>query len=448
MSESVRNLLVRGVAAAKTGQERDKQEARFYLEWVLRSADATSQQKATAWLWLGEIESDPAKKRDCLENVLANDQTNAPARRGLALLDGRLKPEDLIDPNQPIAPVKPDETPAPASVRRYACPKCGGNMSFVAGQRALACDYCGHRLYEFQAIQQGALIGEQDFIVTLSTAKAHRWELPAERTLKCEGCGATFALPPGHTSGQCPFCGSKHVIAAQTSELIQPEAMLPFYLPAEQALQQARRWLDRQKFRPNDLDERSAIARPRGVFLPFWTFDLGGLMNWHAAVAEKHGNQTVWVPRSDVYLVYHNDLLVPATHSIAPELLSEASEAIEYDTTALTPYAPELLADATAEVYQIPLANASLVARQRALKLGQAHVASHALAGESYRDFFMNTAGLMIESYKLILLPAWLTRFRYKQQTYPLFINGQSGAVGGKVPRSRWQQALAGFFGA
>jgi len=444
MSESVRDLLVRGVAAAKTGQERDKEEARFYLEWVLRSADANSQQKATAWLWLSEIESDPAKKRDCLENVLANDQANGPARRGLALLDGRLKPEDMIDPNQPIAPVKPDEAPAPAGVRRYACPKCGGNMSFVAGQRALACDYCGHRLYEYQAIQQGALITEQDFIVTLSTAKAHRWELPAERTLKCEGCGATFALPPRHASGQCPFCGSKHVITAQTGELIQPEAVLPFQLSAEQAAQQVRRWLEKQKFRPDDLDERSAIARPGGVFLPFWTFDLGGTMNWHAVVAEKRGNQTVWVPRSDVYLVYHNDLLVPATQSIPPELLSEN---LEYDTKALTPYAPEWLSDATAEVYQIPLANASLVARQRALKHGQAHVASHALAGENYRDFFMNTAGLIIESFKLVLLPVWLTRYRYKQQIYPLFINGQSGAVSGKVPRSGWQKALAGLFG-
>lgn len=445
MSESVRQLLVRGVAAAKTGQERDKEEARFYLEWVLRSSDAEMQQKATAWLWLSQVESDPAKKRECLEYVLASDPGNGPARRGLAMLEGRLKPEDVIDPNQPIAPVTPAASPAPTGVRRYACPQCGGSMSFVADKRALICDHCGKRLFEYQAIQQGALINEQDFMVTLSTAKAYRWELPAERTLQCEACGATFTLPPGHTSGRCPFCGSKHVITARTGELIQPEAVLPFQCSAEQAMQQVRRWLEQQKYRPDDLDERSAIAKPQGIFLPFWTFDLGGTMNWRALVAEKRGNQTVWLPRNDLYLVYHDDLLVPATHSIAPDLLNEN---LKYDTQALRPYAPELLSDATAEVYQIPLANASLVARQRALQLGQAYVAAHALAGENYRDFFMNTTGLIIESYKLVLLPIWLTRYRYKQQAYPLLINGQSGAVNGSVPRSRWQKALAGFFGA
>src|SRR5512139_101950 len=116
MSESIRQMLVRGVAAAKTGQARDKEEARFYLEWVLRSGDAAPDQKATAWLWLSQIEDDPKKKRDCLENVLACDPANGPARRGLAILDGRLKAEDIIDPNKPIDPVKPDATPRPSQV--------------------------------------------------------------------------------------------------------------------------------------------------------------------------------------------------------------------------------------------------------------------------------------------------------------------------------------------
>lgn len=445
MSESVRQLLVRGVAAAKTGQPRDKDEARFYLEWVLRSSDAEMSQKATAWLWLSQIETDPAKKRECLENVLAVEPASGPARRGLALLDGRLKPEDVIDPNQPIEPVRPAETPPATGVRRYVCPKCGGNMSLETKQRALICDYCGNRLFEYQAIQQGALIAEQDFILTLSTAKAHRWELPAERTLKCEGCGAAFTLPPGHASGACPFCGSKHVVTTTTGELIQPEAILPFQLSATQAQQSVHHWLEKQKYRPEDLDERSAVAQPHGIYLPFWTFDLGGTMNWRALVGERRGNQTVWMPRSDLYLVYHDDLLVPATRSLPQDILTKV---LEYDTKALTSYSAELISDAPAEIYQIPLANASLVARQRAQHLGQEYVAAHALAGESYRDFFMNTTGLVIESYKLVLLPIWLARYRYKKEIYPVIINGQTGIVAGQIPRNTWQKALVGLFGS
>jgi DNA-directed RNA polymerase subunit RPC12/RpoP len=444
MSESVRQMLVRGVAAAKTGQARDKQEARFYLEWVLRSEDAASDQKTTAWLWLSEMEDDPKKKRDCLENVLAFDPANGPARRGLAILDGRLKAEDVIDPNQPIAPVAPNVSPSPQSVRRYACPKCGGRMAYDAAKRSLTCEYCGNHLFEYQALQQGALISEQDFAATLPTAKAYHWELPAERVLKCEACGATFALPPLHVSGTCPFCGSNHVVTATTAELIQPDAVLPFQFNADAAAKFIRTWIDQQKYRPDDLDERAAIAKPRGVYLPCWTFDLGGTMNWRALVGEQHGKQTVWVPRSEVYLVYHDDLLVPATQSLPQDLLNDI---LDYDTKALVPYSTDLLANYAAEIYQIPLSDASLVVRQRALKIGQVHVQQTTLAGEDYRDFFMSTGGMVIESYKLVLLPVWITTYRYKKEEFVVAVNGQSGMVSGHVPRSGFQKALAGLFG-
>jgi hypothetical protein len=126
-------LLVRGVAAAKTGQARDKEEARFYLEWVLRSEDATSDQKASAWLWLSQIEEDPRKKRGCLENVLAWEPANIAARRGLAILDGRLKAEDIVDPNKPIEPVKPETAPQPTE-----CPAMSAPMRRASGAAGTA----------------------------------------------------------------------------------------------------------------------------------------------------------------------------------------------------------------------------------------------------------------------------------------------------------------------
>ncbi len=443
MSESVRQLLVRGVAAAKTGEVRDKEEARYYLEWVLRHNEATFEQKSTAWLWLSQIEDDPKKKRDCLENILAWDPANGPARRGLAILDGRLKAEDIVDPEKPIEPVKPAETPQPASVRRYACPQCGGHMSYKADQRSLVCDYCGNRLQEYQAIQQGALITEQDFTTALATAKGRRWEMPIERTLQCAGCGATFTLPSTQVSGQCPFCGSSHVITASNADLIEPEGILPFQFDAEEASKRIRGWLDKLKFRPGDLDERAAISPPQKVLLPFWTFDLGGTLDWTAQVEEGYGDYKKWVPRNGVYLVYHDDLLVPATRAIPKEVMDGLSG---YDTKALVPYTAELLSDAAAEIYQVSVVDASLVARQRALRLGQNYIQNNDLSGETYKEFFINSSGLIIESYKLTLLPLWLTQYHYKQASFLVAVNGQSGKVSGAVPRSGWQKALAGLF--
>ena len=76
MSESAREFLVRGIAAAKSNVPRDRDEARHCLEHVLRSEEAEPDQKANAWLWLSRIEENEEKKRLCLESVLALDPGN------------------------------------------------------------------------------------------------------------------------------------------------------------------------------------------------------------------------------------------------------------------------------------------------------------------------------------------------------------------------------------
>ena len=107
-----------------------------------------------------------------------------------------------------------------------------------------------------------------------------------------------------------------------------------------------------------------------------------------------------------------------------------------------------ILADWPVEVYQISMSDASLVARQIALKQAQEHTLSHSLAGERVRDLRFNTMGMIIETYKLALLPVWVTNYRYKDNRYPLLVNGQTGTIGGDVPRSGLQKAMAGLFGS
>jgi len=100
-SDEAADLLAYGVGAAKT---KDRDEARYYLEWVLR-LDADFDQQVEAWYWLSTITDDPAEKRNCLESVLAIDPSYGDAGRDLAILDGRLKPDQLIDPRVEVKPV-------------------------------------------------------------------------------------------------------------------------------------------------------------------------------------------------------------------------------------------------------------------------------------------------------------------------------------------------------
>ena len=140
MSESVRDLLVRGTAAARSG---DEKEAKFFLEWML-DLDADLEQKIEAWYWLSKVTSDTRQKRNYLEDILANQPFHLLARRDLMIIDGKLDPNEIIDPNQTQMHqgVNGERN---AEVMSFTCPNCGGRMVYTPDGNALTCEYCESR---------------------------------------------------------------------------------------------------------------------------------------------------------------------------------------------------------------------------------------------------------------------------------------------------------------
>ncbi|HSQ39377.1 MAG TPA: hypothetical protein VLM78_04390, partial [Anaerolineales bacterium] len=99
----------------------DRVLARRYAERALLTVDDT-ETKVKAHFILSQTTDDPKEKRDFLETVLAYDPAHAEARRALAILDGRLKPEDIVDANNLPAQATSEQD---ASADRFTCPKCG-----------------------------------------------------------------------------------------------------------------------------------------------------------------------------------------------------------------------------------------------------------------------------------------------------------------------------------
>ena len=56
--------------------------------------------------------------------------------------------------------------------------------------------------------------------------------------------------------------------------------------------------------------------------------------------------------------------------------------------------------------------------------------------GEYVKDFSLQAKGIMVESYKLILVPLWLLHFKVDDTVYEVIINGQTGAVRGDKPQN------------
>ncbi len=443
MSDNASDLLLYGVAAAKANS---RDEARNYLEWVLRT-DADFDQQAEAWYWLSRITDDPKEKRDCLENVLAITPRHPEAQRDMAILEGRLKPETMHDPLHSVAPLAPGPTVGQSDLQTYKCPQCGARMTARETDGKLVCGFCG---YEAGGSKNSTLnpsaVDEQDWVAAIYSMKGHRWEVPTERAFKCNACGATVVMPPSNVSTNCPFCGTPYVAqSSQEQELIEPNGILPFAFDEKMAWACVVKWLGTQRFAPADLGHQAMQNSPRPIYVPFWTFDIDGEIGWRGWEVSTEFGRATRAPASGSAPIYFDDLLVPGTHSLPAHLLS----ALQFDTKHLLPYSIDMLANWPAEVYAVSVADASLVARDHAIHSRQTQdfINTTVSINGNIQDLIVETPDLSVLSYKLALLPVWVGSYIYGGKTFAVLVNGQSGVVEGEVPRNRMQQVLGELFG-
>jgi predicted RNA-binding Zn-ribbon protein involved in translation (DUF1610 family) len=402
--------------------------ARRYLERALDIADDPDTHARASWL-LSQITDDPARKRSLLEDVLSYNRNDPQARRALAILDGKLKPDEIIDADR-LAPAAEGEV-QPAQANRFACPNCGARMVFSPDGQSLLCENCGYHegqspLTDPSAPARGAKgraqPGERDFVLAMATLAGHRKPV-AMHAFTCRGCGASLILPPEAISATCSYCGTPHVVDLSASrELIEPDAIIPFAFDQARAESLLSNWI-RQQGGPAP---RSA-AHPRGIYLPVWTFDMSGDVPFQATIEEKRGNDTVVHVIHDSYPVLYNKVTVPATNKLGSLLGTALSD---YRLGEAIAYGPRYLADWPAEVYQISMADASLEARARSLQRLNGQIADYLSVNyDGYSAVTTSPAVLSTESFKLVLIPAWISNLRIGAQLRPVLVNGQTGFV-------------------
>lgn len=416
MSDRSRILLAQGIGAAKAG---DLDEARFYLKWVLRT-DASEEEAIRAWRWLAEISDDPAEKRKYLELILARQMGHPWARRELAILDGRLDPDEIVDPeNLPDPEGRRDEVRG----QRFACTECGGTMVFTPDGGALVCRYCGNR----DVPEVDTDVPEEDFIVGLARASGHTRPVTVE-TFTCKSCGASFLLDSATISLTCPFCSSPYAVdVTETREIIPPTGIIPHVVTQVAAREAFLAWLA-----DNTIQTRVHRVPPVGLYLPVWTFDVAGVIRYtyyetddDSAFNERRRS----IRRTGTRSIFYDDIVVPACRTLSSELVEELRA---FDHDRLLPYDSRFLADWPAELYEITMAEASIRARAHVVQQERHRIA--AKLGWGVRDVTLSSQDVHLDAYKLMLVPVWITHYRYADETYDVVINGQTGVVRGETP--------------
>jgi hypothetical protein len=417
MTDNTRDLLVRGIAAAKA---KEIDEARFFLEWVLR-LDPPPDEHLEALYWLSEASDDARKQRDYLEEILARRPTDYRARRSLAILDGRLDPQAIIDPDQPLPTVGQAEEDATA--QRFVCSKCGGRLVYTPDGQSLTCEFCDQKETLSNPVEPGRLGTNDEFTVAMATSQGHSRPVTI-RSIECHACGAKYLLAPQALSTNCPYCTSIYVLdTSESNPILPPDQIIPLKINLSRAQSILDAWFESRR-----IPATSEVAVFQGRYLPVWNFSLTGTVSWPTRTIDGEPRDTDESQR----FVSFEGILIPATRSF-PEQLLEGN--LQFDLSDIRQYEAAFLANWPAETYQLTLSDASLKARWEAIE----RIRNMALGetGLSKDDLEINSMDLIITAFDLLLLPVWFAQFQHEGEHYSAYINGQNGRLLGELPRKK-----------
>jgi hypothetical protein len=423
-----------GITAAKND---DKKLARSLLERAVQIKVGD----ARPWMWLSTLSDDPAERRRYLEYAVAAEPHNETARRELVLLSGKLDLSRLAPEGETVAPLRPVE-PEEAAGLPFLCSQCGGRMRFDPRLPALVCSYCGHQ----QPVDSvpAADTAEQVIDFVLPTSRAHRWS-EARKQVACESCGGVALLDPGHLSGRCSYCGSNQLIdSPEAAELLEPHAIGLVSVDARAARRQAKEWLGKGFFAPDNLLRDTGALHLRLAYYPFWTFDGIFELPWTCQVNQGSSRNPHWAPLSGSEFELYDDVLVPGLSvlegadldALAPFQLKEVVE-----------FKPEHLAGWPAFSYDRSLADASLLARENVSARVRRRLSVSIEPGREVRSIRNGSGRWSGGTFKLLLLPLWVGTYLFRGVTYRLLVNGQTGKVAGTKPRDDLKVAMVAVGG-
>ena len=326
-------------------------------------------------------------------------------------------------------------------IQNIKCDGCGATLKFKSGTNHLSCDYCGHNIQISQAESKN--INIQEFDIDNYIREVFDKESEDEvTTVVCGTCSAETTLGNDLASKECPFCSTPLVIQqAKIKRMHRPHYILPFAIDEREAFKAFQVWIKGLWFAPTALKQYAVRNdKLQGVYLPFWTYDCSTATGYKGkrgktyTVRGKNNTSSThvrWSSVSGTVFKYFDDVLVVATKSLPNNKLYALEP---WDLENLKPYDSQFLTGFKTENYQITLRQGFSEAKKRMAQSIRQDIKKD--IGGDRQSISRIYTQYDNTTFKHILLPCWVSAYRFKGITYQFLVNARTGEVQGGRPYS------------
>jgi len=341
------------------------------------------------------------------------------------------------------------------AVDKHECPACGAQAEWNPSKQKLVCPFCGTES-PYQIDRDTGKVAEQDLARALRELpdEARGWQTE-RHSVQCQSCKAVMVFDPARVGQNCEFCGSPALVAYEEIKApISPTGVLPFRIDASTVRESIRKWWRSKWLAPGRLWRTALVDTVKSLYIPYWTFDAQVHCPWDAEAGhyyyvavqgtDSQGRRVTrqerrvrWEPASGVVDHFFDDEPVPGTQGLPLDLLKQVEP---FPTPDVVPYDTAFLSGHVVEHYRVVLFDAA----QRSIDQMNAalqQLCAQQIPGDTYRNLriFPEFSG---RTFKHVLVPVWLLSYTYGASAFQVIVNGYTGRIAGRYPKSIWKIVL------
>ena len=315
------------------------------------------------------------------------------------------------------------------------CPSCKASISFNAKLGKWKCDYCGSEftLEEMQKHSDNASTVEKNKMETSSSDTYDDYI-----SYKCESCGAEIVADSQTSATFCVYCGNTAILQSKLSGAFSPDLIIPFKNEKEQAVTAFKNLSKGRPLMPRDFNNATNIEKIRGVYIPFWLYDIGvsGNIQMNGETVETWTRGDTHYTKTNVFLLTRGGTMdfmkIPIDGSTRfDDDIMNSIEPFHYED--LVSYNHAYLSGFYAERYDLEGEELYKDISERALNSARKILVDDA---KLYSSKVITSDNLVAsqKDRKYALLPVWMVNVKYQDKMYIFAMNGQTGEFIGDIP--------------
>jgi len=326
------------------------------------------------------------------------------------------------------------------NVIEYKCPCCNAGLSFSGDVQQLTCEYCDNT-FDLDAVKA---YNEQQAV-----PQEFNWEPQTQKTwteaeqesiqgFQCPSCGGEILTDHSTAATFCPYCGNPTIMPGRVSDLLKPDAVLPFQTTKDDAKNAFLKLCKGKPLLPKFFTEEQQLEKITGMYVPFWLYDCSGDYTGSYKATRVH----TWSDSRYHYTKTEHFMLKRRAKADFAQIPMDGStkmddtfmESIEpFDYGKLTDFDTAYLSGYLADKYDVPSEKGEPRIRER-VENAMEELLQNSFMG--YSTVVPTSKNLNVQHGKAsyVLMPVWMLNTNYRGKRYTFAMNGQTGKMTGSLP--------------